>query len=239
MDYIQKELNIGKVINQSKTTSRFIIQDILGLYLISLIFNGEIRTPSKLESFNDFLKILNNKINGLVKSRKLKRLGVIDKENFFKVIKPYKKVKNFTLDDNWFIGFVDAEGCFHISFRGKVSLKKSPFRIIFDISQKGKDNKEVVLDKLKLLFGVGAVNKHYHEDNWSYRVSGLKNTKILINYFDKHNYTFLTKKYNSYLLWKFIHNKLENLEHLDPIKKLNLINLSLTVNTYNTKKGKS
>jgi len=239
LDYIQKELNMGKVIKQSKTTSRFIIQDILGLYLIALIFNGEIRTPNKLKLFNDFLGILNNKINRLVKSRKLKSLDVLDKEKFFKVIKHHEKIKDLTLDDNWFIGYVDAEGCFHVSFKGKVSLKKSPFRIIFDLAQKGKDNKEMILNKLKLLFGVGTVNKHYHEDIWNYRVSGLKDTKVIMNYFDKNNYTFLTKKYNSYFLWKLIHNKIENLEHLDPIKKLNLINLSLTVNTYGPKRGKS
>lgn len=50
---------IGKVIKQGKTTSRFIIQDKLGLYLISLIFNGNIRTPDKFKSFNEFLILLN------------------------------------------------------------------------------------------------------------------------------------------------------------------------------------
>jgi hypothetical protein len=47
---------MGKVITQGKTTSRFIIQDKLGLYLIALIFNGNIRTPDKLKSFNEFIK---------------------------------------------------------------------------------------------------------------------------------------------------------------------------------------
>lgn len=62
---------MGKVITQGKTTSRFIIQDKLGLYLIALIFNGEIRTPDKLKSFNLFLNGLNNKIDSLTNSRKL------------------------------------------------------------------------------------------------------------------------------------------------------------------------
>jgi cytochrome c oxidase subunit 1 len=63
LDFIQKELNMGKVIVQGKTTSRFIIQDKLGLYLISLIFNGNIRTPDKLRSFNEFLKALNRSLH--------------------------------------------------------------------------------------------------------------------------------------------------------------------------------
>jgi hypothetical protein len=91
-----------------------------------------------------------------------------------------------------------------------------------------------------LLFGVGTINKHYHKDNWSFRVNGLSNSKVFMNFLDKFNYTFLTKKYNSYLLWKIIHNKIKNLEHLDPIKRQKLINLSKTVNIYpDLKKGKS
>lgn len=231
---------MGKVINQGKTTSRFIIQDLLGLYLIALIFNGEIRTPSKLKSFNEFLNLLNIKINALVKSRKLKKLGFSSQEKLFEVINPFDKIKDLTLDDNWLIGFVDAEGCFHVSFSNKYSKRPNSFSILFDLTQKGDDNRKMILNKLMLLFGVGTVNKHYNENCWSYRVCGINNTKVIMNYFDKKDYNFLTKKYNSFLLWKYIHNKIENLEHLDPINKHNLINLSLTVNAYSKKKaGKS
>ena len=223
---------MGKVIKQGKTTSRYIIQDILGLYLISLIFNGQIRTPSKLILFNQWLNSLNSKIARLT-NRKLKEFGLNNKEKLFEVIKPTELVKDLTLFDNWLIGFVDAEGCFHVSF--SAGLSKSSFRIIFDLSQKGEDNKEMILNKLMSLFGVGKVYKHYHEDNWSYRVNGLRDTKVIINYFEKKDYTFLTKKYNSFLAWKFIQNKIENLEHLDPIKRQKLINLSLTVNAYYSK----
>ena len=45
---------MGKVITQGKTTSRNIIQDKLGLYLISLIFNGNIRTPDNLNLLINF-----------------------------------------------------------------------------------------------------------------------------------------------------------------------------------------
>ena len=54
---------MGKVIKQGKTTSRFILQDKLSLYLISLIFNGNIRTPDKLISFNKFLTNLNKNLH--------------------------------------------------------------------------------------------------------------------------------------------------------------------------------
>ena len=225
LEYIQKELNIGKVIKQGKTTSRFIIQDKLGLYLISLIFNGNIRTPDKFKSFNEFLILLN--INIRKSSRKLKEFGLSN--SVFEIIKPFDKPKELTLNDNWFIGFVDAEGCFHVSF---INNSKNSFRILFDLAQKGEDNKKMILDKLPLLFGVGVVNKHYHENNWNYRVSGFSKTKILMKYFDTSSYSFLTKKSTSYLLWKEIHKSISKLEHLDPVKKQKLINLSKTVNKY-------
>lgn len=216
---------MGKVIKQGKTTSRFIIQDKLGLYLISLIFNGNIRTPDKFKSFNEFLISLN--LNIRKSSRKLKEFGLSN--SVFEIIKPFDKPKELTLNDNWFIGFVDAEGCFHVSF---INNSKNSFRILFDLAQKGEDNKKMILDKLPLLFGVGVVNKHYYENNWNYRVSGFSNTKILMKYFDNSSYSFLTKKSTSYLLWKEIHKSISKLEHLDPVKKQKLINLSKTVNKY-------
>ena len=154
--FIQKELNIGKVIVQGKTTSRFILQDKLGLYLISLIFNGNIRTPDKLRSFNEFLEILNVNLK-VCRGRALSKLKEfalnadiyqhIDKCNF---------TKEITLNDTWLMGFIDAEGCFYAGF----SLKKNSFKLLFDLAQKGTDNKEIVLKKLVQLFKVGVVNKH-------------------------------------------------------------------------------
>jgi hypothetical protein len=94
---------MGKIITQGKTTSRFIIQDKLDLYLIALIFNGQIRTPSKLKSFNEFLNNLNKKNIRLLNSRKLKdclRQGFNNKDNFFEEIKSYDKLKDLNLTDN-------------------------------------------------------------------------------------------------------------------------------------------
>lgn len=220
---------MGKVIVQGKTTSRFIIQDKLGLYLISLIFNGNIRTPDKLISFNEFLKTLNI---SLLKSRgralnKLYELGL--NKDIYKIIEPYRFTKEITLNDTWLIGFVDAEGCFHAGFSLK---RKNSYTLLFDLAQKGAENKEIVLYKLIKLFRVGVVNKHYHDNIWNYRVSGLSDTEVIINYFESCNFTFLTKKASSYLLWKQIRNSISQKEHLDPVQRQKLISLSKTVNKY-------
>jgi hypothetical protein len=98
LEYIQKTLNMGKVIKQNKNAHRFIVQDLLGLYLISLIFYGELRTPGKLDSFNKFLLALNNKINKGVHSRKFKQFGI--NLTAARGIPFHTEPKPFTLGDN-------------------------------------------------------------------------------------------------------------------------------------------
>ena len=233
LEYIKSNLNMGKVIKQGKTTSRFIIQDILGLYLIALIFNGEIRTPDKLVSFNLWLTALNNKLNDLKNSRKLKAFGYTNKDKLFENIKTSLNIKPLNFLDNWLIGFVDAEGCFHVGF----SKYNKSYRILFDITQKGEENLNI-LKQLINYFKIGKISKHSNGKNiWSYRVNGLNDTKCLIEYFDKFELTFLSKKYNSYILWKILHEKIVNKEHIDPLKREKLLVLSKTVNCY-TKNGK-
>lgn len=117
------------------------------------------------------------------------------------------------------------------------STKKNSFNILFELVQKGYDNKVFILDKLESFFGVGKVSITYYKDCWRYRINGLSQTKVIMNYFD--NYSFLTKKYNSYLIWKIIHKKIQNNEHLDRVERQKLINLSKTVNMYSERLGKS
>lgn len=226
--FIQKELNMGKVIVQGKTTSRFVIQDRLGLYLIALIFNGNIRTPDKLRSFNEFVKVLNVSLSK-TRGRALNKLYLFElSKDIYVNLESFNKTKEITLEDNWFIGFSDAEGCFHTGF----SLNNNSYRLSFDLAQKGADSKKIILDKLAQLFKVGRVYKHYHDNIWTYRVNGLSDTLLLIHYFDSFTFSFFTKKATSYLLWKQIRNSISKKEHLDHVQRQKLISLSKTVNKY-------
>ena len=64
LNYIKENLGIGKVIQQSvkQNTHRFIIQDIKNLYLISLLFNGNMVFPTRKARFLTFLSFLNEKL---------------------------------------------------------------------------------------------------------------------------------------------------------------------------------
>jgi hypothetical protein len=59
-------------------------------------------------------------------------------------------------------------------------------------------------------------------------VNGVKNCKGLFRYFDE--YTFITKKKNSYLKWKLLHSSLINKDHLNKNSRLELIELVKQIN---------
>ena len=90
----------------------------------------------------------------------------------------------------------------------------------------------MILDRLFELFKVGVVSRHYHDNIWQIRISGLSDTLVVINYLESLNFTLLTKKASSYLLWKQIRNSISLKEHLDPVQRQKLISLSKTVNKY-------
>jgi LAGLIDADG endonuclease len=74
LDFIKKELGFGQVIKQGKRVLRFIVQDINNIYLIILLFNGNIILPSRKKNFKDFLDNFNDKIN----KKKIKEKEIIN-----------------------------------------------------------------------------------------------------------------------------------------------------------------
>jgi hypothetical protein len=218
---IQKNLSLGKVIKQGKTTSRFIVQDKKGLYLLATLFNNNLVTYSKIISFNKFLYALNNyNQNGTIKYPplifSLNNLSINGKNINETNVKP-------TLQDDWICGFTDSEGCFSVS----ISSISNKFNICFDICQNHLENK-YILDHLFYLFNVGKIYNHSHKGAYYYRVGGLKDLTKLFTYFD--NYPLRSKKLKSYILWKNIHSKLLNKHHLNPTLRESLKVLASKVN---------
>lgn len=210
LNMIQKTLGLGKVIKQGKTTSRFVIQDKKGLFLIATLFNNNLVTHSKIISFNKFLTSLN------IYNQK----GNI---NFFN-INPSKEMSPVlpSLQDSWICGFSDSEGCFSTSIRTKTG-----FTICYDIAQKHLENK-YILDYLQSLFTVGKVYSHSSKNTFYYRISGLKDLMKVFPYFENH--PLRSKKLKSYILWKNIHSKLLNKEHLNTSLRESLKVLASKVN---------
>jgi len=210
LNMIKNNLKLGKVIKQGKTTSRFVIQDKKGLYLIAILFNKNLITYSKIFSFNKFLIGLN----------KYNQKGNI-KYPLINLVFNSRVIP--TLQDDWLCGFTDSEGCFSVS----ISSSSNNFNICFDIAQNHIENK-YILDYLFLLFNVGRVYKHSSKKAYNYRVSGLKDLTKLFPYFD--NFPLRSKKLKSYILWKDIHKNLLNKNHLNSTLRESLKVLASKVN---------
>ena len=219
LNYILKELGFGKINKQGQRVSRYIVQDISNLYLIILLFNGNIILPSRKKNFKDFLENFNNKIlTGKIKT------STIDKNPInYQVSEIYPSLTN-----SWLSGFTDAEGCFTVSF-----LKNSnAFRLRYILSQKGDINLPI-LSKFILLFNAGVLEAHSVKSNYSYILSGVKNCNNVYDYF--YNFPLKSKKALSLELWKEIHMAITQKEHLHLEKRQILIEKATKVNSIKRK----
>jgi hypothetical protein len=114
------------------------------------------------------------------------------------------------LDEQWIVGFVDGEGCFHVSInRNKkmtLGLQVLPeFRVV----QHQKD--EQILHKLQNYFGFGGVVKN-HGDRKEFRVRGSQNLDKIIKFFKENK--LRTIKLNDFNLFCEIINLMKKDQHL-------------------------
>lgn len=209
--YIKETLGFGKVISQSAKISRYITQSKKEIEVIISLFNGNVVLPTRQKKLDSFIKGFN--IWVLKGNIRLEPVFAIN--NF---IKP-------SLNNSWLAGFTDGEGCFTCSIGDKKG-----FSFNYSVTQKGETNR-VILQELCLLFNGGIVSNHYVKDVYEYRIAGVKACPNIFAYFDE--YSLLTKKSLSYTLWKKIHKDLALKHHLDPDKRLLLIEKARMINKSN------
>lgn len=211
LEFIQEILGFGKVNPQSTITSRYVTQNKKEIDIIISLFNGNLVLPKRQETFDIFVKGFNKWVT---KGRILLEPIVIN----CRPILP-------TLNDAWFAGFTDGEGCFTCSIG-----EKRGFSFNFNISQKWEINL-TVLEHFNVLFKNGIVSRNSEENTYEFRLGGVNNCKNVFSYFDK--YTLYTKKSLSYKLWKDIHNDLVNKDHLDESKRREMIERTKMINKSN------
>jgi hypothetical protein len=179
LEYISKNLGLGKIIRQSNRTHRLIVQDIQSIYLIILLFNGNIILPSRKKNFKKFIDNFNLKIN----------LGKIK----YSYVKPMVNNLLPSTTNSWITGFTDAEGCFTVSFLSD----SNAFRLRYIVSQKG-DRNLPTLSHFILLFKAGKIEAHSIKSNYSYILSGEKNCYNIYDYFE--NFPLKSHKITSFKL---------------------------------------
>ena len=220
--YVQTILNMGSVVAQGKRVYQFIVCKREDIELLIHLFNGNLVLPSRKTQFALFVNAFNakNQTTPNLSSKKDSSL----KE--FKQIEYRASSVLPSLEDQWLLGFTEAEGCFTIRF---LSNSKA-YRTRFIISQKGDVNLPV-FSHLLLLFNTGKIEGHSRKDNYSFVVSGLKNVLKITHYFENHLSYFLTTKKQSYLAFKGLNAKIEQGLHLNEQTRRELLMCSQSVNS--------
>lgn len=115
------------------------------------------------------------------------------------------------LDPQWVMGFVDGEGCFHVSILKQNSMRfKKQVLPEFTVVQHERNIK--VLYALKSYFKCGVVRIN-NGDRWAYRVRGHSNiSSIIVPYFEKHK--LKTTKRLDFEIFRDVVQMMEKGEHL-------------------------
>ena len=187
---IRDELGYGIVIKQGRKTKRYVVQDMKGLKEIIEIHNGELRLKKKRNQFKNFVNAYNEMYGGKIE-----------------VIERRKKV---SLEDGWLSGFIQAEGCFNISYSEKIKR----FRVRFSISQK--EEGETMEEIWKLLEG-GGIHNHSVKGVKTLEINGKKLDK-LINYLGREE--LKGKKGKDYKKWERIRREINGGYDLEKEEKL-------------------
>lgn len=98
-------------------------------------------------------------------------------------------------------------------------------KAIFCIALHNKDRK--LLEAIQRTLGVGKIYKH-GKDSIQYRVSSLKNLKVILEHF--HKYPLITQKHADYLVFKKSVALILNKEHLTFAGLLKLVGIKATLN---------
>lgn len=223
---IKRVLNIGTVKHfydndGNKKYSRFIVSDNKSIFLLYLLFNGNLVLESRVKQLSKWYVALNNA------SRFDNELCSLSRFTLISIPVLLVETKQPSLNDGWLSGFTDAEGCFSV----KIANEKKKFYVsaLFILDQK---KEEKALNKIAFLFspnlkakarsanllasGLKNNNTVYRLSAWCNHPNKIIANKIL-NYFNY--YKLKTTKLNSFYIWKEI---LEIILDKQPLSNLEL-----------------
>ena len=113
----------------------------------------------------------------------------------------------------WIVGFVDGEGCFHVSINKQKSMVLEK-QVLPEFSVVQHERSIDALYALKSFFKCGEVVNN-HGDRKAYRVRGHKNlSSIIVPFFEKHK--LKTYKRFDFEIFRDIVRMMGNGEHLTP-----------------------
>ena len=205
--HIQKILGFG-IVREYKSFSRYFVLDKQNIYLLTLLFNGNLVLEHRKSQLSYWIQALNKTFASNKPALKNKQsLWTVDLSEIIlidKLIKP-------TLNDAWLSGFTDAEGCFNVKIDKRANTVTG-FRVMlrFILDQK---NSQYLFLQLRYLFSYGAVSLRGASNGvYRYQVNSFKGLIPIRNYFLI--FPLKSKKLLSFKKWNEIYKMVLNKEHL-------------------------
>lgn len=165
--------------------SRYIVREQSCVLLLFHLFNGNLHLTPKIEQLVVWEKLWNSKDNNYLDSQA--------------ITSPVQ----FSLNNSWFSGFTDAEGCFNVY----VAKNNKDVSLRFVVDQK---EGLILFNRLKDITTYGSIYSRKN-NNFRYAVTNLTSLGILISYFNQ--FTLRTKKHLAFVKWVNIYRCVMNKEH--------------------------
>ena len=114
------------------------------------------------------------------------------------------------LEPEWVAGFVDGEGCFHVSINRQARMTTG-WQVLpeFRVVQHSSD--EAILNRLRQFFSAGSVVVN-HDTRKELRIRRLEDLKKVVAFFNEH--PLQTKKQKDFQIFSEILSLMESNEHL-------------------------
>ena len=135
-------------------------------------------------------------------------------------------VENFQPDPWWVTGFVDGEGCFHVSVTQNKNYKLGwrP-RQHFLITQHVRDR--ALLERIRNVLGVGKIFRNSPQ-TLQLKVESLKELEAVINHFDQ--FPLFTQKRSDFRFFRKVYWKVKLKEHLTPEGFIKIVAIKAAMN---------
>jgi hypothetical protein len=161
-------------------------------------------------SFSDFTYIYNTDVTTMMNNN-----------NFF------GNSTGLVLSPAFITGLTDGEGSFGVYLQ-KTPKSQTGYQVKYEFTIVLHDRDRALLENVQLFFnGVGGIDRHGKSSS-KYRVSSIKDLKVIIDHFDK--YPLLTQKRANYLLFKRAFELVLRKEHLTSDGFRELLSIKSAIN---------
>lgn len=187
---LKDRLGYGKISKYTKGRAlRFVISSKAGLRRVILLCNG------KFVGYHKF--------NQLIKHHYNKRLNILLEQ---------PAGDNLALNNFWFSGFIEADGCFNITIR-KCKTSTTKIRVDLRLTIGQKDKYLLKLIQQKFITTQIYESKNPNTRHFRLVISGYKRLPMVVRYFDQ--YPLQTRKYIHYRMFRRCLRLMQLQKHLN------------------------